>query len=149
MGFDLGYFREIGNFAFSLVVRDPGTTYLFWDTEKTERFEPTVESGVGWRWSFSRNLEINTGILCIVRSEGQSISSQFAIFDKFGGEFAAGLELKIRQKISVRFGQNARNKWTCGAGLQLGRLSVDYAFALPRESVLENNHRLSVGFLVR
>lgn len=148
LGFDLGYFREIGNFAFSFVVRDPGTTYLFWDTEKTERFEPTIESGIGWRWHSFKNFGVNVGILCIVRSEGQSLSSHFVLFDKFGGELAAGIELKIRRKISIRFGQNARNKFTCGGGLQLGRLHLDYAFALPRERVLEYNHRLSVGFLL-
>ena len=140
LGFDMSL---LGNPWKSLWVgatlQDVTTTFLAWDTGRTELIVPTLKWGAAYPFHFYKfrlipALDLNT------QFEGIRYGAQ-AHIGNISFDFHAGAELSYKNLLAFRVGSN-RGRLALGAGIHLPRLNIDYAFLSHR--ALGATHQISL-----
>lgn len=135
LGFDLGMrYRLIPGISVALNLRDITTTPLFWDTDKTDRIQPSALLGIAYTLPLAGG---KATVLLASRAGGDAA-------DVSGDRpLNAGLEYWYRH-FAVRVGFEERRQ-AFGIGLRPHkRLSLDLAYLQHGE--LEATYQLSAGF---
>ncbi len=150
IGADLGALRPrlIGPVDFGLKLQDITTTYLSWSTGTNEVIAPTVVPGFAYRMSMPTSaLELILASSFECRFENRGEADQWS-----SGSFSCnshwGAELGFSQKVYVRAGLDSgfdTADITAGAGLLLGPMVVDYAYAGDTLDIDEVTHRISLA----
>jgi hypothetical protein len=125
--FDLGRLldqRAIGELTVGLSALDITQTTIVWDTRHEDRVHRTLQLGVAYQH--------DVGLLGAKWNLYWTQQKKYESVDLFGTEF-------VVKGLSIRLGKN-RTGLTAGTGLQLWRLSIDYAFV---SLDLNNSHRLN------
>jgi hypothetical protein len=143
-GFDVGFmyhWREKWTFGANL--QDITGTYVYWDTGHRDAKAPGAQFGASYRnsYTFLRS-SLLLSVQHNIRFEGQAVSSQLNLGETANGDFHAGIEYTLFDRLSFRFGGYA-NDLTMGAGLAIKMLKLDYAFM---SYDLGNAHRVSASF---
>ncbi|MBD3221106.1 hypothetical protein GF314_07655 [bacterium] len=150
IGADLAAMRPglWGNLDFGLKLQDITTTYLSWSTSHTEVIYPTVVPGFAYHVSMPStavDLVLASSFEC--RFENRGEADQWS-----AGSFSCnshwGAELGFSQKVFVRAGFDSgfeTENVTAGAGLLLGPMMVDYAYAGDVLDIDEVTHRISLA----
>ena len=142
IGFDVAVrYQAKGGFLLAANMQDLTTTLLAWNTGKKELILPTLKVGVAYPFYATFLQGVISPVLDVdVRFEGRQEAAQVAAsFSSF--DFHGGLEYLFRDVLALRVGTDVGN-FTAGAGIQLPRFAVDYAFM--SHSELKNTHRISI-----
>jgi len=144
IGFDAGIlYTPTASLFLGVAVQDITTTLLAWSTGRTELIAPTVRLGGAYSVKVGP-VTITPALECAIRFENRGAVSAASIgavsFDPY-----AGLEIGYGEAIALRGGVNEIGHAALGAGLQIKRLHVDYAFTgFGETSELGTSHRISL-----
>lgn len=142
LGFDVGaLWRPVADLRLGINFQDITTTLLAWDTGRRELVSPTLKLG----GAYPINIRIlRSNVLLAVdgdlRFEGRKFASQ-AHLGAMSLDFHAGGEWVIYNIAALRVGIDA-GYFCAGAGIQLPKLDIDYAFL--KHATLDNTHRISL-----
>jgi hypothetical protein len=125
-----------------LQVADLTTTYLAWNTGSKELITPTVRLGLSWAPRIRNSSPLTIAGAADIRFEGRARSAQYHA-GPASADIHLGFEYLIKDRLALRLGSD-QGRFAAGAGLRLGRCSVDYAFL--GSSELGNSTRVSAGF---
>ncbi len=144
IGFDIG---AVWNPWRQLMVganfQDVTTTLLAWDTGRKELIAPTLKAGVGYPFELpflQSRLLLATDV--DTRFEGRSGDAAQLSFGAVSMDFRFGGEISFYDIIALRVGRDDLGFLTAGAGINLSRLNIDYAFM--QHTDLEATHRISL-----
>jgi hypothetical protein len=141
-GLDAGALKELPwRLTAGIHVTDITTTYLAWSTGRKELITPTARLGLSWRPRFGTAAPLIFSGAADVRFEGRAVSAQYHI-GPASADLHLGWEYWIRERLALRLGLD-QGRFAAGAGLRLGRFSVDYAFL--GSSELGSSTRISGG----
>lgn len=151
IGADLGALRPglVGPIDFGIKLQDITTTYLSWSTGTNEIIAPAVVPAFAYRLampSASMSLLLASSFEC--RFENRGEADQWS-----AGSLSVnshwGAELGFSERVFVRGGFDSgfdTADITAGAGLLMGPLMVDYAYAGDVLDIDEVTHRISLGW---
>lgn len=146
IGFDAGLRYKITPEAtLALVVQDVTTTFLSYSSGTKELISPTLKIGGTYNWAIfdDEDHHLMPVLDVDMRFESRGKSSQIAL-GPISLDTHWGLEYRYKDIISVRGGYNDLNMFSVGAGLNLPKLSFDYAFmSFNGQEQLGNTHRIS------
>lgn len=151
IGFDAGVrYKLTPDAALAVVVQDVTTTFLSYSSGTKELISPTVKLGGAYTWHvFDAEDHVLMPVVDIdMRFESRGTSSQVALgpvsFDSHWG-----LEYRYKDIVSLRGGYNDLKMFSVGAGLNLPKLSFDYAFlSFNGQEQLGNTHRISFSLRI-
>lgn len=124
-GIDLGVLFSLGNsLKTGLVVKNIGAD-LKWDTGHSDTLPLITTLGIAYK---TLNEKVTVAVDIEKRTNRPLI-------------FREGIEFWLSKDIAIRIGMNGEN-FTAGAGLKIGKLSLDYAYM---SHDLGNSHRISLG----
>jgi hypothetical protein len=124
-GIDLGVLFSLGNsLKVGLVVKNIGAD-LKWDTGHSDTLPLITTLGIAYK---TLNEKVTLAVDVEKRTNRPLI-------------FREGIEFWLSKDIAIRIGMNGEN-FTAGAGLRIGKLSLDYAYM---SHDLGNSHRVSLG----
>ncbi|MEZ4388735.1 MAG: hypothetical protein R3D98_14425 [Candidatus Krumholzibacteriia bacterium] len=150
IGADLGALRPrfLGPIDFGLKLQDLTTTYLSWSTGTNEVIAPAVVPGFAYRLSLpSSNLDVLLASSFECRFENRGQADQWST-GSFSCNSHWGAELGFSRRVFVRAGVDSgfdTADITAGAGLILGPMVVDYAYAGDTLDIDEVTHRISLA----
>ena len=141
LGFDVGI---LGNPWRKLWVganlQDATTTFLAWDTGRTELIVPTLRLGATYPIRFFR-FRMAPAFDVTSQFEGIRYGAQ-AHLGGVSFDFHPGVELAFKKLLFFRAGSNAGH-FSAGAGFHLPRLNIDYAFLSHKD--LGATHQISLA----
>lgn len=144
LGFDLGMQYDLWkNLKFGALLRDVTSTMIAWSTNEKEFIAPSLRVGFTYllNWS-AMNLNLKPSVDFQFLMEGRDYASQLHVgplsMDSFWG-----LELDYRHLLSWRAGLDDLQRFNTGIGLNIPKVSFDYAFT-NYASELGNVHRISI-----
>jgi len=125
-GIDLGVLFSLGNrpLKVGLVIKNIGAD-LKWDTGHSDTLPLITTLGIAYK---TLNEKVTLAVDVEKRTNRPLI-------------FREGIEFWLSKDIAIRIGMNGENL-TAGAGLKIGKLSLDYAYM---SHDLGNSHRISLG----
>lgn len=139
-GIDAGFLAGLPwHLTAGLNVADLTTTYLAWNTGSKELITPTARLGLSWEPRFRDSAPLTVSGAADVRFEGRAVSAQYHA-GPASADLHLGSEYRIKDRLALRLGLD-QGRFAAGAGLRLGRFSVDYAFLGSGE--LGNSTRIS------
>jgi len=142
LGFDAGAKYKTENFSAGLVIKDVVGTMMTWSTNETQFITPSVRLGAAYIYKgIAKDLTLTPVAELIFRAENRNKSSQLHL-DPFSVDAALGLEIDYNQVLDVRVGVDELQRLNAGIGLNLQKISIDYAFTA-FENELGNIHRIS------
>jgi len=150
IGADLGALRPelFGPIDFGLKLQDITTTYLNWSTGRNEYIAPAVVPGFAWRMGMPDSaLDLLLAASFECRFENRGEADQWST-GSLSCNSHWGAELGFSEKVFVRAGLDSgfdTPNITAGAGLILGPVVVDYAYAGDTLDIDEVTHRISVA----
>jgi len=146
IGFDAGVlYQPVADLRLAAVVSDVTTTLVAWSTGHTELISPGIRTGAAYSLSLDDlRLTVTPAVECAIRFEGRGASAAASIgpvsFDP-----SAGAELRYDDVVALRGGIDEIGHATLGAGLQIKRLFIDYAFTgFGGTGELGASHRISL-----
>ncbi len=146
IGFDIGaVYSPYDNFYLGANVMDITTTFLAWNTGRTELITPTAKIGAGYVQKFM-GLNFIPALDFDIRFENRQFASNFNI-GPVSFDVRTGIEINYKNLISVRGGYNDVKQFTIGAGVKLPKLNIDYSFARFNKSEVDrlpDTHRISL-----
>lgn len=151
IGADLGALRPnlIGNLDFGLKLQDITTTYLSWSTGTNEVIYPAIVPAFAYRIALPRaRMQVLLASSVECRLEDRGDADQWDAGD-FSFNSHWGAEVGFSEKVFVRAGADSgfdTADLTAGAGLLLGPVMVDYAYAGDVLDIDEVTHRVSLAF---
>lgn len=119
-----------GNLLFGVNVQDLAETRMTWNTDSKHHDQ------------IGRNFKIGMAYLQPLTFIKSQLALSYDFDTKYGGQTHLGAELWFNSLLAVRMGINA-GRFTAGAGINLWKFSVDYAF---QGHDLGNSHRVSLTF---
>jgi hypothetical protein len=130
-------------------VQDLTTTLLSYSTGTKELIAPTLRLGSAYRIDL-----VKTGYYRItpvadldIRFEDRGTTSLIHA-GPLSADLHLGAEYGMGDFLAVRYGYSDAKMWSVGAGVKLGKISVDYAFlGFNKDDQLGNTHRVSFSFL--
>lgn len=141
LGLDFGmrscFFDRV---VIAAVLKDATSTFLSYSTGTTESIYPNLKIGIAYRYKMS-DFDFLGAADASIKFEGRQESAQISV----GGassDFLLGGEIVYRSRVSGRLGLN-RGDFTAGAGLRLGRFTIDAAFL--KHDELDNSYRINLG----
>ncbi len=141
MGIDLGMkYRMLDNLRFAAVLKDASATFLSYSSGATESIYPGLNLGCAYEMGksdFDFLLASDARIKFEHRSETAQVSLGGASAD-----FFLGGEVTFKKRVSGRIGAY-RGDLTAGAGLRLGRFTLDAAYLSHDD--LDNSYRINLG----
>ncbi|MCP4634818.1 MAG: hypothetical protein GY855_17965 [candidate division Zixibacteria bacterium] len=141
LGIDLGVKTLLFNkIIAAAVLKDASATFLSYSTGTTESIYPNLRLGLAYEFNKSQFDFLLAGDAAI-KFEHRDNSAQIAV----GGassDFLLGGEIRYKNRISGRLG-NYRGDLTAGAGIRLGRFTIDAAFLNHDE--LDNSYRINLS----
>lgn len=147
IGFDLGaYYRAARWMEFGAALRNATTTLVAWSTGRNEIYKPELHLGTAGHLNIPAfKLEIIPAADLIYYTDGRRSN---ALFDLFGSsaQYAAGLELILKDNLGLRFGTSSLEDFTAGLGISLGRARLEYGFT-PSASQGDLGESHKVGLL--
>lgn len=141
LGFDVSLLNNPWrNLWIGANLQDATTTFLAWDTGRTELIVPTLKWGAAYPFHFYKfavtpTFDVNT----------QFENIRYGTQANIGGisfDFHEGAELSYKNLIAFRVGSD-RGRLALGAGFHLPRLNIDYAFL--SHKVLGETHQISLS----
>jgi hypothetical protein len=161
VGVDLGAWRDDWwkRLDVGLKLQDITTTYLSWSTGRNETINPVIVPGVAYDWTFpDLRMDLRAAAAAEIHFDNRGTRDasdpnevgvdQFSLGGSVTGNGFLGLEVTLSELAHLRFGSHGgfdAEELTYGAGLQLGRLRVDYALAGDTLDIDQNTHRVSVA----
>lgn len=141
LGFDIGaIYKPAGNLLIGLNLQDITTTVLAWNSGTREVIIPTLKAGVAYPLRISGlGGSIAPAIDFDIRFEGRDYAAQFAA-GPVSVDSHLGWEYQYQNLFALRLGSDV-GKFSAGAGLNLSKLQIDYAFLSHDE--LGSSHRIS------
>ena len=144
LGFDAGLQYDLWkNLKIGALVRDVTSTMLVWSTNEKEFIAPSLRLGFSYllEWpALGFTVQPSADLQFLL--EGRDYASQMNIgplsMDSFWG-----LELNYKHLLSMRAGLDDLQRFNTGIGLNIPKISFDYAFT-NYASELGNVHRISV-----
>ncbi|GJQ20240.1 MAG: hypothetical protein HBSIN02_05950 [Bacteroidia bacterium] len=155
IGFDVGVlYSPLENLSIALNAQDITTTFVAWNTGRTELITPTLKFGSVyffemWGGRFAPAFDVD------VRFEHRRYASVAYIKLPYVGAASLdphlGLEFDFRKIVALRVGYNDIKQITLGVGLHLRKLDVDYSFARFGSTVndLGETHRISLRLMLQ
>lgn len=151
IGADLGALRPrlLGPIDFGIKLQDITTTYLNWSTGTNEIIAPAVVPALAYRLdlpSSAMSLVLASSFEC--RFENRGEADQWST-GSLSVNSHWGAELGFSERVFVRGGFDSgfdTADITAGAGLLLGPMLVDYAYAGDVLDIDEVTHRISLGW---
>ncbi len=141
LGFDVGILgNPWRNLWVGANLQDATTTFLAWDTGRTELVVPTLRWGATFPVHFYK-FRVSPALDVVTQFEGIRYGAQAHV----GGmsfDFHPGAELAFKGLLFFRAGSNAGH-FSAGAGFHLPRLNIDYAFLAHKD--LGNTHQISLA----
>jgi hypothetical protein len=132
---------------FGLKLQDITTTYLSWDTGRSELITPAVIPGLAYDFLLTDwNMRVTAASDVETRFDNRRDADQY-----WGGSVSAnvhaGVEVGFVEKVFLRGGFDSG--WdaahlTAGAGFRIRPLTVDYAYAGDTLDIDEVTHRISL-----
>ena len=147
IGMDLGLLATPWkNGSLGFVIQDASTSWQVWDNGTIERFKPTVITGLGHTYDFSKTpLSINFMGNVLWEFSGRSLGEDFSLGNN-SGQFFLGINIIYNQIVAIRIGRNKIASTTAGIGLKWENVSIDYAFLNePSGSSLGATHLISIS----
>jgi len=144
-GVDLGLKRPLWSGAqLGLVIKDVTTSWLVWENGITERTLPSFVAGVSQMTEIPFvPVKVTLSGDIVINGNGRSLDDDFRIRE-MGGNYRLGAEVRIKNKLLLRFGRNDIATITSGLGMEWSSFTIDYAFQLePPSSGLGNSHLIS------
>jgi len=141
LGFDVSLLNNPWrNLWIGANLQDATTTFLAWDTGRTELIVPTLKWGAAYPFHFYKfavtpTFDVNT----------QYENIRYGTQANIGGisfDFHEGAELSYKNLIAFRVGSD-RGRLALGAGFHLPRLNIDYAFL--SHKVLGETHQIPLS----
>ncbi len=140
IGFDAGLKYKAENFRAGLVIKDALGTMMTWSTNETQFITPSVRLGMAYIYNLGNFSFTPVGEL-IFRAENRAKSAQVHL-GPLSADAAAGLEINYKNVLQIRAGMDEIQRLNAGIGLNLHKVSIDYAFTA-FENELGNIHRIS------
>ncbi len=141
LGFDFGIQgNPWRNLWVGANLQDATTTFLAWDTGRTELIVPTLRWGGVYPVHFYK-FRLLPALDVVTQFEGIRYGAQVHV----GGvsfDFHPGAELAFKHLLYFRVGSSAGH-FSAGAGFHLPRLNIDYAFLSHKD--LGNTHQISLA----
>jgi len=142
IGFDIGAKYKLDDWRFGAIIRDATSTLMAWSTGTTELIVPSLKVGAAYQFELpSYLLKIRPMVDMIFIAEKREFSAQYNI-GPFSGDLLAGMEISYDDIITLRVGMDDIQRFNAGIGLNLPKISLDYAFT-GYESELGNIHKIS------
>jgi len=128
IGFDIGIIRPLWTGSqIGASIIDATTSWQVWDNGTVERFAPRISIGMQQAINFN---ELPLGFIVytdlLLNTSGRSLSDDFHV-GNFGGNFKIGMEFHYDNLIYTRFGRNQTGVFSTGIGLDLKKISLNYA----------------------
>lgn len=144
IGFDIGAtWNPWRQFMVGANFQDVTTTLLAWDTGRKEQIAPTLKAGVAYPFSFSfMGSRLLLAADVDTRFEGREGEATQVALGPASLDFRLGGEISFYDIIALRLGRDDLGFFTAGAGINLARLNIDYAFM--QHTDLEATHRISL-----
>ncbi len=141
LGFDIGtIYKPAGNLLVGLNLQDITTTVLAWNSGAREIIVPTLKAGVAYPLNISKlGGSIAPAVDFDVRFEGRDYAAQSAL-GPVSLDSHLGWEFQFQDLFALRVGSDV-GKLSAGAGINLPKFQIDYAFLSHDE--LGNSHRVS------
>ena len=144
IGIDLGLISSLwNNGTIGFLIKDISTSWQVWNNGTVERFKPILISGFSHQHDFENQ---NLKVIGSADFKWDTNGSK-NIFKTFGSNntyLMLGLNIKYKERIALRVGQNQINVTTLGLGLSWSNISLDYAFiGEPINSGLGSTHLIS------
>ncbi|NUO78778.1 PorV/PorQ family protein [candidate division KSB1 bacterium] len=141
LGFDIGaIYKPAGNLLVGLNLQDITTTVLAWDSGTREIIVPALKAGVAYPLNLSKlGGAIVPAVDFDIRFEGRDYAAQYAA-GPVSLDSHLGWEFQFQDLFALRVGSDV-GKLSAGAGINLPKFQVDYAFLSHDE--LGNSHRIS------
>ncbi|MEE9167637.1 MAG: hypothetical protein V3U24_09315 [Candidatus Neomarinimicrobiota bacterium] len=153
IGFDAGLYRNLTpRNTVALAIRDATTSWVIWDEGTVERIAPQLHFGdVHVIPIIPDILEVKAMITAVVDFAGRTASDDLVLESMgMGGHLRAGLDVKYRRNLHLRFGRNPLTDYSLGLGLGFPFGNIDYAFTpSPFGTVLGTSHYISVNIKTR
>jgi len=142
-GFDAGMrYHFLENMHLGLMAHDITSTMLSWSTGENEFITPSLRAGVAYDWKIeSFDLYIMPTMDLNILLEDREYASQTNL-GPISFDTLWGIEMSYARLISLRFGMDDLSRFSTGVGIQIPKISFDYAFT-GYESELGNIHRIS------
>ncbi len=144
LGFDAGVKYKKDNFRAGLVLKDVVGTMMAWSTNQTQFITPSARLGAAYMYPvFESGLTLTPVAELIFLAENRARSAQTHL-GAISMDAAAGLELDYKKVLQIRAGMDDLLRLNAGIGLNLNKISIDYAFTA-FENELGNIHRISLN----
>jgi hypothetical protein len=131
VGLDAGLMYHLKpQVSLGVVARDLTTTFMSWDTGRTESVAPSLSVGGQYSHNFSPMHVVTLAADVRLDFESRRVDSNFGN-DSFAGETHLGAEYWFRNALALRSGLSGRDL-TFGAGLRRQSIGVDYAAVFNR-----------------
>lgn len=146
VGIDLGIMKHVKGTNVGIVTRNLPTSGLIWDNGTIEGTTPSVSVGVHRPLELTKfPVKLHSMFSLDVSTTTRHLDSQLG-FGSFSVDGSFGMEGIIKDKFSIRIGQNAVGNSTGGIGVQWDGFGVDYAFlSSPSADHLGNHHLVSLN----
>lgn len=149
VGVDMGVrYMPDDRLVLAAVGQDITTTLLSYNSGRKELVSPTLKLGAAYHFFITSDgyHRIIPTVDADLRFEDRGSSAMLAM-GPITADFHTGLEYRFGDLFAVRGGYNDIKAFTVGAGVQLPRLQVDYAFmSFNKLDQLGNTHRVSFSF---
>ncbi|APF19533.1 hypothetical protein Calab_0013 [Caldithrix abyssi DSM 13497] len=144
LGFDLGLQYALTNrLTIGAILRDATTTMIAWSTNEKEFIAPSLRLGLSYLLDWqSLGLILQPAADFQLLLENRDYAAQFNVGPLSVDSFW-GLEVNYKKLISMRLGLDDLQRFNTGVGLNIPKISFDYAFT-NYASELGNVHRISV-----
>ena len=141
-GLDLGTMYKVKKIDLAFVLRNFPSSGLMWDNGTIEGSTPIFSFGIHLPYEYKK-YPIKTHFLISldVNTNKRNLDSQL-MFGRLNLESSIGYEIKLKERISLRFGRNKLNVITGGLGIRWNEIGIDYAFLASDLGAGFGNHHL-------
>jgi hypothetical protein len=146
VGFDLGFmFNPMTQLIIGINLQDITTTMLAWDTGRRELITPSVRAGFSYPLTVNfLGGQIQPSLDFIIRFENRRESAR-ANLGRGSVDVTFGWEYQFQNAFAIRVGSSEVGKFAAGAGINLPKLQIDYAFL---DHALGSTHRISARLTI-
>ncbi len=144
IGFDAGLqYALTRRLKLGALVRDVTSTMMAWSTNEKEFIAPSIRLGASYLLDWqAMNLSVQPSVDLQILMENRDYAAQFNLGPLSVDSFW-GVEVNYKRLISMRAGLDDLQRFNTGVGLNIPKISFDYAFT-NYASELGNVHRISV-----
>ena len=126
IGFDIGTLGKTQKTTYAMILENFPSSGVIWNNGAIERTFPSLRIGLNHVFNI-KNIQTKILFANKISLSDRHLDSQFRR-KNLSMDFSFGSEVKIRERLFLRFGRNYMNNLTGGLGVSFNDLNIDYAF---------------------